>query len=159
MADHWQQRFWGGGQRRHILVSSMSGQLVLRMWRQDYLLFWSYILVSLTEFVFRGFLQVFNDLNLRVVVGSFFAVVTRFLQLTSKFFAFILLMSVFWAESGFLLWLNRSWTFVIVFKDSFFDLLLWQRTRNFFIVFRWLKEFFWDLLSWPNRRTWLGNWS
>ena len=95
MADRWQQRFWGGGQRRHILVSSMSGQLVLRMWRWDYLLFWSYILVSLTEFVFRGFLQVFNDLNLRVIVGSFLRLLLDFFNWPVSF-----LLLFFWQVSS-----------------------------------------------------------
>ena len=96
------------------------------------------------QVLLQEFFASFNDLDLKVIAGTFFAIVTRFLQLTSKFFTFILLTSVFWTNLGFLSWLNRTQNFIIIFrqfKNSFFDLLLQQRTQNF-IVFRWFKAFF-----------------
>ena len=62
------------------------------------------ILVSLTEFVFRGFLQFFNDLNLRVVVvtfSSFYVYYQWTIFVINDILCFILIFLIF-SRSGIL---------------------------------------------------------
>ena len=74
----------------------MSGQLILRMWRRDYLLFWSYILVSLTEFIFRGFSMISISESLW---AAFFQLLLGFFNWPVSFFLLF-----FWRVSSELTW-------------------------------------------------------